>query len=44
MDRLCHVELVHGVNNYGGGGEEGQQEEKQEVKRHIAQVPDNAPH
>lgn len=44
VDGFSHVEFIYGVNNDGGSGEEGEQQEKKEVEHHIAHVPANTLH
>lgn len=44
VDGLSHVELIHGVDNDGGSGEEGEQQDKEEVDHHTAQEPVNTAH
>lgn len=44
VDGPCHVELIHGVDNDGGSGEEGEQQDKKQVDRQIAHEPAKAPH
>lgn len=39
VDGLCHVELVHCADNDGGSCEESEQEEKEEVERHVSHEP-----
>lgn len=40
-DGLSHIELIHVVDNDGRSGEESEQQNKKEVKHHIAHVPAN---
>lgn len=44
VDRLRHVELVHGVDDDGGSREEGEQEEEEEVERQVAHEPRKTHH
>lgn len=39
-----HVELVDGVDDDSGGGEEGEDEQKQEVDEHVAADPADTLH
>lgn len=39
-----HVELVEGVDDDGGGGEEGEYGQEQEVDEHVAAEPAEALH
>lgn len=44
VEGLGHVELVYGVHDDGGSGEEGEQEQEQEVDHHVAAEPGNSLH
>lgn len=44
QDGLGHVELVDGVDDDGGSGEEGEHEQEQEVDQHVAAEPADALH
>lgn len=39
VDGLRHVELIHVVDNDGGSGEEGEQQDNRDVEYHTAYVP-----
>lgn len=44
VDGLCHIELVHGVDNDGWSCEECEQQEKGEVDQQAAHEPAKTPH